>query len=148
MMRARLITRVLLLLALATPFATATPGIFEGIVYETNEPKVPSGWILVQGRNGMLRKVEISGARVVYAESVPRKDRVAKPSVALVHGTEIRVIAEPDSAGNWRATDIKILRVTKKKEGLAAGLVASPPFVHIAREGRRAVAALEVLTLV
>jgi hypothetical protein len=147
MMRARLITRVLLLLALASLFATATPGIFEGIVYEANEPKVPNGWILVQGRNGMLRKVEISRARVVYAESVPRKDRVGKPSVALVHGTEIRVTAEPDSAGNWRATNIEILRVTKKREGLTAGGVARPAFHYVAREACSAVAAVEVLTL-
>jgi len=117
-MRAHRITRVLLLAMLLTTFAAATPGIFEGIVYEANEPKVPSGWILVQGRNGMLRKVEISRAHIVYSDSVPRTDRVPEPSVALVHGTEIRVIAEPDSSGNWRATHIEILRVRKKKQGL------------------------------
>ena len=112
-----LIARMLLLITLAAPLAVATPGIFEGVVYEADEPKVPHGWILVQAKNGMLRKVEISRARVVYARSVPSKDRVPEPSVALVHGTEIRVIAEQDSSGEWRATQIEILRVSKKKEG-------------------------------
>ena len=110
-----LIARVLLLTVLSSPVAAATPGIFEGMVDETDKPKVPAGWILVQSKNGMLRKVEISRAHVTYATSVPSSERVEEPSVALVHGTEVRVTAEQDSSGEWRAAKIEILRLPSAK---------------------------------
>jgi len=122
---------MLLLMVSATPLAAATPGIFEGTVYETDEAKIPRGWILVQAKNGMLRKVEISRAHIMYARSVPSKDRVREPAVALVHGTEVRVLAEQDSSGEWRATEIEILRLSKKKkEGSAALTIADEDFLR------------------
>lgn len=122
---AGLTSRILLLLTLAAPLAAATPGIFEGMVYDTNEPRVPHGWILVQSKNGMLRKVEITRARIVYSQSVPSADRVQEPSLALVHGTEVRVTAEQDSAGEWRASEIEILRLAKPKSRAAAACGSS-----------------------
>ena len=126
------ITRVLLLTALSVPLAAATPGIFEGMVYEADAPKVPHGWILVQSKNGMLRKVEISRARVVYAQSVPRAHRLQDASGALVHGTEVRITAEQDSSGEWRASEIEILRLAKTTTRATAEFVCLCPFWELA----------------
>src|ERR1700739_1189942 len=88
-----------------------TPGIFQGRVYQ--DQKAASGWIYVQGRNGMLRKVEVSRARVVYAESVPAADRGTDPAQDLVQGAEVRVTAEQDGAGEWRAIQVEIVKIQR-----------------------------------
>ncbi|MBV9610376.1 MAG: hypothetical protein JO187_12525 [Acidobacteria bacterium] len=115
-----MVARILLVLGLAAPFAAATPGIFEGTIYEADQPKMPAGWILVQAQNGALRKVEISRARIIYAQSVPSKDRTQEPHVALVHGTRVRVTAEQDSSGEWRAIEVEILRLNKERHESAS----------------------------
>ena len=94
-----------------------TPGIFQGKVYQ--DQKANSGWIYVQSRNGMLRKVEISRARVVYASSVAVADRATNPALDLVQGTEVRITAEQDGAGEWRASRVEIIKL-ERNSGPAA----------------------------
>jgi len=86
-----------------------TPGIFRGVVIlgPDHEP----GWIMVAGAKGQLRHVAIGSAQVVYADSVPAKDRQKKPELAIVHGAEIRVTADQDGHGEWRAQKIEILKL-------------------------------------
>ncbi len=87
----------------------ATPGTFRGVVIlgPDHEP----GWIMVQGANGQMRRVRINEAQVVYAESVPSKDRQQKPELSIVHGTEVRVTADQDENGEWRAHKVEILKL-------------------------------------
>ena len=98
-----------LLLALGVAAFAGTPGIFQGKIRQDAKPT--PGWIYVQSRNGMLRKVEISRARVTYAPSVAAADRGADPVQDLIRGAEVQVTAEQDSSGEWRASHVEIMKV-------------------------------------
>jgi hypothetical protein len=96
---------------LLLPLHASTPAMFRGRVVElADQPRRP-GLIFVMGRNGSLRKVHISSAHVQYADAMPAKFRKPQPSESLVQGAEIRVEAEEESAGLWRARSIEILQV-------------------------------------
>ena len=69
------------------------------------------GWIWVKGANGMLRKVGVNGAQVVYDEAVPRSDREREPEKSMKLGAEIRVTADQGRDGEWRASKIEILKL-------------------------------------
>jgi len=101
-------------LSLGIAVLAGTPGIFQGEIYESAKPT--PGWIYVRARNGMMRKVEISKARVSYAESVAAADRAADPAKDLVNGAEVQVTAEQDSAGDWRASRIEIVKVQPRSD--------------------------------
>ena len=75
------------------------------------EEPLPKGWIFVQGRNHLLRRVEVAHATVVYGVQVPAAQRRKCGPECLEQGLEIRVTAEQDSAGEWRATRVEILRL-------------------------------------
>lgn len=107
----RALATVSLLLALSLTAFAGTPGIFQGRIYQDERPT--PGWIYVQARNGMLRKVEISRARVTYASSVASADRATDPTQDLVHGAEVRVTAEQDAAGEWRASRVEIIKIQR-----------------------------------
>jgi len=104
------------MLALTVAASAGTPGSFRGTIVDGPHDAAGKNWIYVQGRNGMARRVEISHARVVYDESVPSATRLAKPKDALTAGAEVRVTAEQGSDGEWRASEVEIL-----KEHLAVG---------------------------
>ena len=105
----RTVATALLFAALGAAAFAGTPGIFQGQIYQDAKPT--SGWIYVRARNAMMRKVEISKARVSYAESVAAADRAADPAKDLVNGAEVQVTAEQDSAGEWRDSRIEIIKV-------------------------------------
>jgi hypothetical protein len=86
-----------------------TPGSFRGVLRESADAK--PGWMYVQSRNDMLRLVRVSGASVVYSEEIPESQRLVHPRDSLRPGAEVRVVAEPDNHGNWRAQEIEILRL-------------------------------------
>jgi hypothetical protein len=96
---------------LLLPLYASTPAMFRGRVVELADQPKRAGLIFVMGRNGSLRKVHISDARVEYADGMPAKFRKTEPSESLVQGAEIRVEAEEESAGLWRAHSIEILQV-------------------------------------
>jgi hypothetical protein len=106
----RVFVALCLLFAPAAVLA-GTPGVFQGKVYQENGNP---GWIYVQGRNGTLRRVEVSRARVVYADSVPAGERSKDPTLDLTQGAEVRVTAEQDGSGEWRATRIEILHIFRR----------------------------------
>jgi hypothetical protein len=113
-MALRTLAVVCLPLALSFAAFAGTPGIFQGRVYQDH--KAAAGWIYVQGRNGMLRKVEVSRARVVYGASVPAADRAPDPARDLIQGAEVRVTAEQDGAGEWRAIQVEIVKVQRNSK--------------------------------
>lgn len=86
-----------------------TPGTFRGVVVQGPASARVKGWIFVQGKNGMLRRVEIQKAKVDYDEEYPQNKRQASPREALKEGVEIRVTAEQGSDGEWHASQIEIV---------------------------------------
>ena len=61
--------------------------------------------LFIKGRNGLVRKVDISGAAVVYEASVPEAQRQKTPVAALKSGIEVRITAEQGDGGEWKATE-------------------------------------------
>src|ERR1051326_8504001 len=95
---------------LSSPQLSAVDGTFRGKVIEppANQPLVP-GWNFVQGRNRMLRRVEVAHAIVVFGEGIPAHQRHKCNAECLSAGQEVRVTARQDSAGEWRAKRVEIL---------------------------------------
>jgi hypothetical protein len=100
------------LLVCGAPSAFATLGVFQGKVVEGSKREAGT-YIYVQGRNGMLRRVNIRSARVRFAEAVAPREKVAKPSEYLLEGAEVLVSAEQNNAGEWQAKEITILRLPR-----------------------------------
>jgi hypothetical protein len=101
-----------------------TPGTFRGVVI--HGPEITPGWMFLKSPNGLVRRVGISRAQVVYSETVPAKERQKMPAQSIATGAEVRVTAEQDNDGEWRATKIEILALhvdlpvtpSKRSEGL------------------------------
>ncbi len=88
--------------------ASGTPGSFRGkIVGGPNSAQ--KDWLYIQGRNGMVRRVDVSHAHVEYDEDVPAASRSRNPQDALKPGVEVRITAEQGSDGEWRASRVEIL---------------------------------------
>jgi len=111
----RRVTAVLLLLFSLSALNWATDGTFQGRVIDPplGQPLV-AGWIFVQGRNHMLRRVEISHAKVVFSENVPIIEHRKCGMECITAGQEIRVTAEQDRSGEWRAKRVEILKITTR----------------------------------
>jgi len=108
--------RLLLLIFLMGLNLSATDGMFQGKVVEppANQPAA-SGWIYVEGRNHALRRVEVSHAAIGFGSEVPSDERRKCGMECLIPGQEIRVIAEQDSSGEWRAKKIEILKLVSRR---------------------------------
>lgn len=99
---------------LLSPAALAVDGTFRGKIADppANVPAV-KGWIFVEGRNQMLRRVEVAHAEVVYGEEVPAsRQRHSCNSECLAKGQEVRITAHQDASGEWRAKRVEILKET------------------------------------
>ncbi len=108
---------VLIFALLLLPVAGwSTAGVFQGAVIDPplSVPTTP-GWIFVQGRNHMLRRVEVSHALIEFGSGVPVAQRHSCRMECLEVGQEIRVIANQDKAGEWRAERVEILHLTTSK---------------------------------
>src|SRR5690348_9696536 len=87
-----------------------TPGTFRGVVVRTPEGD-NSGRVYLLGRNGLVRRVDVSRSPISYGDSVGPRDRSKSPRESVVPGSELRVTAEPDEDGEWRAIRVEVLRV-------------------------------------
>ena len=103
-----------LLLFLGTP-TWAVDGTFQGRVIDppVSQP-IRHGWIYVQGRNHLLRRVEVSHADIVFGENVPVSHRHKCTVECLTAGLEVRITAEQDNAGEWRAKRVEILKLNSR----------------------------------
>jgi hypothetical protein len=94
-------------------------GVFQGQI--VREPYIHNKgkWLVVQSRNGFVRKVEISRAQIDYDEDFPTSARLTKAEQSLIESTEVRITAERLKSGkgdgDWQATEILIL--TPKSPG-------------------------------
>lgn len=111
MRRLRYLATCLLLTVLSLSLAqAATSGSFRGTVVEGDQGSPKEGWLYVRGRNGNIRRVDISHAAVGYDEAVPADRRKASARELLVVGAEVRVTAEEDNDGEWRASRVEIIK--------------------------------------
>lgn len=95
------------------PTASAVDGTFRGKIADppANEPAI-KGWIFVEGRNQMLRRVDVAHAEIVFGEEVPASQRHHCNSDCLNAGQEVRITAHQDASGEWRAKRVEILSFT------------------------------------
>jgi hypothetical protein len=110
--RARAAYVFLGLVLVLAPYGFPAEGMFEGrIVDAPPDQPLPKGWIYVQGRNHLLRRVEVAHATVVFSGQVPASQQKKCGPECLEQGQEIRVIADQDKSGEWRASRVEILRL-------------------------------------
>ena len=102
------VTACLLFLSLPC-IVSATPGSFRGVI--VRGPDANPGWIWVKSVNGMLRKVGVEGAEVVYDDAIPHSAREHQPELSIKSGVEVRITANQDGDGEWRASKIEILKL-------------------------------------
>jgi hypothetical protein len=90
----------------------AVDGTFQGkvVAAPADAPVVP-GWIYVQGRNHLLRRVEVAQAEIVFSSAIPEKQRGTANPGRLVPGTEVLITARQDRAGKWHAKRVEILKL-------------------------------------
>ncbi|HKT69348.1 MAG TPA: hypothetical protein VJP83_07925 [Terriglobales bacterium] len=100
-----------LLVAFLLPLSAEISGTFRGVIVHAPAGEPAQGWIYVAGRNGNLRRAEVSHARVWYAGSVPLRLRAKDPFRGLQEGAEVRVTASQDGKGEWQASRVEILKV-------------------------------------
>ena len=101
--------------AFLLPLAAEISGTFRGVIVHAPAGEPTQGWIYVAGRNGNLRRAEVSQAQVLYASSVPVRLRAKDPSRGLKEGAEVRVTASQDGKGEWRASRVEILKVRESR---------------------------------
>lgn len=107
---------LVLALVLLPASGWSSQGMFQGTVIDppASEP-YRAGWIYVQGRNHMLRRVEVAHAVIEFSASLPASQRRACRMDCLEVGQEIRVIATQDKSGEWRAEKVEILHLTSSR---------------------------------
>lgn len=124
---------VLCLLAgmLVSNLMSAADGTFRGrIVNAPASEKAVPGWIFVQGKNHMLRRVEVAHALIVFGEDVPVSQHRHCTTECLSPGQEVRITAYQDTAGEWRAKQVEILRLTPATAEKPLKASALPNFTH------------------
>lgn len=111
MRRLRYLAPCLLAAALFYSLAqAATSGSFRGTVVEGDKGAPQAGWLYVRGRNGAIRRVDISQAAVSYDDAVPADERKTSAREQLAVGAEVRVTAEQNGDGEWRASRIEVIK--------------------------------------
>jgi hypothetical protein len=128
---------IVFVLLLFSPPAAAVDGTFRGRVIDPpmNQPLMP-GWIFVQGNNRMLRRVEVAHAVVVFGDEVPVQQRHKCNSDCLSAGQEVRVTARQDSAGEWRAKRVEILRLATQVAKARCNCLSLPNLTTNLSQGR------------
>jgi hypothetical protein len=94
----------------------AADGTFQGTIVKPPDQKQTSpGWIFVEGRNGMVRRVDVASAVIIPAAGAsPGKGKKCGPECLAV-GQEVRVTAEQDGSGEWHARRVEILHPTSTR---------------------------------
>src|SRR5215469_15481443 len=110
---------IVLMVCLVSAVSFGTEGVFQGVVVDPPSSQPPSpGWIYVEGGNHLLRKVEVTHAEIVFGAQVPAREKRKCGPECLAAGQEVRVTAEQDESGEWRAKRVEILRLPERRSGL------------------------------
>jgi hypothetical protein len=97
----------IVLLVVTLSLFAGTSGSFAGTVVDG--PEASGDWLYVQGHNHSVRRVSIGHAKIRYDSDVPKSERSDPIPKTLPAGTRVRVTAQQDESGEWRANDIEIL---------------------------------------
>lgn len=95
-------------------FAEGTVGIFQGLVV-SGLSRNSATYIYVQGKNGNIRRVRVTGAKVYYADTIPVSQRITSALQCLQEHPEVRVTAEQAGNGEWKAQEIAIVRLSRRQ---------------------------------
>jgi len=101
----------------------ATPGSFRGTVVEGESGAPKQGWLYVRGRNGSIRRVDVTQASFAYDEDVETDQRKRPAREAAGIGADVRVTAEQGSDGEWRASRVEVVKPAPSR---SAGIDAPP----------------------
>jgi hypothetical protein len=101
----RLLSLVWMLVAI--PVWAGPVGMFQGELMGSPQ----AGWLYVKGRNGMLRRVELGKARILYGRAVPLERRDPNPTDELIKGAVVKVTAEQGADGEWRAREVVLVHL-------------------------------------
>jgi hypothetical protein len=109
--------------------AFAVDGTFRGKVVDppANQEAVP-GWIFVQGKNRMLRRVEVAHAEIIFGDDIPASQKRRCNSECLSPGQEVRVTARQDKTGEWWAKQVEILKITTRMAETPLKVATLPNF--------------------
>jgi hypothetical protein len=89
----------------------AADGMFQGtIVKPPDQKQAASGWIFVEGRNRVVRRVDVAHAVIVPPAGASSGEGGKCGPECLAVGQEVRVTAEQDASGEWHARRVEILR--------------------------------------
>jgi hypothetical protein len=95
--------------------ALGTDGVFQGKVVDPPAQEQPRpGWIFVEGRNHLLRRVDVSHAAVTLAPGVVLSRRGKCDWECITAGQVIKVTAGQDASGEWRAKRVEILHMAPR----------------------------------
>jgi hypothetical protein len=98
------------LFAVLSASAFATEGTFLGTIVDPPAQQTAApGWIFVQGRNHMIRRVDVTHAAIIPAQKPSGGQSGKCGPECLAVGQEVRITAEQDTAGEWRAKRVEIL---------------------------------------
>lgn len=111
----------LMVMLLCVSSFAGVSGSFRGTVVAG--PDSSENYIYVQGHNHSVRRVDVSRAEIRYDAEVPAAARKAPVPRVLAVGTQVRVTAEQDATGEWRASAVEILQ----DEGGRNEKKAAPP---------------------
>ncbi|MBZ5508194.1 MAG: hypothetical protein LAO78_22260 [Acidobacteriia bacterium] len=136
-MRTAWVLNLAFAMLLGVPYAFAVDGTFRGKVIDppANQAAVP-GWIFVQGKNHMLRRVEVAHAEIVFGEEVPASQQRKCNSECLSPGQEVRITAHQDTTGEWRAKQVEILKITTRMAETPLKTAALLNFTHFVLSAR------------
>ncbi|GAC1655927.1 MAG: hypothetical protein NVS9B15_16910 [Acidobacteriaceae bacterium] len=98
-------------------------GVFQGELLDGPQ----SGWLYVKGQNGMLRRVQLGKAHVVYGTDVPASRRGGDAAGELLRGAVVKVTAEQGSDGEWMAQKVVLVHLAaeRRQSATAWGGVAA-----------------------
>ncbi len=97
--------------ALAVALWASTPGTFRGIVVHASQP---GKWVYVRGPRGITRRVDLSQAKVIFGPSVPASAQSKDGLRSIAEGSEVRITAVQDGGGEWKATQVEVLKAPEK----------------------------------
>jgi hypothetical protein len=78
----------------------------------------------------MLRRVEVAHAEILFGEDVPVSQRHKCNAECLSPGQEVRITAHQDTAGEWQAKQVEILKTAAKTIETPLQAETLPIFSH------------------
>jgi len=133
---------IVLFCATAAIAAFAALGIFQGEIVKPPQTQ-DSKWLFVQSRNGNLRRVDISNAKVDYDQSIPQTRRHKAAKEDLRPSVQVRIVADQDERGEWQAKNVLILSLEPQQpkgrdEMPTADILTAKSVLGESRAGQRA----------